>query len=308
MKAKLFCKTGQLEGTEFEISTEATIGRDSENTIQLNGKNVSEKHARIYYDKDQSSYFLEDLESLNGTQLDGAKVTGQEKLAGFHVITFAKAFDFVFQVDSSVSEETALDLDPWAIDADLPSPLEEGEPASRTPQSTVENVEGEATAVQESFAPIPRFQQEESSEDVEGAATTAQESFAPIPQFQQGESRQLGEESTSERTLSQQLPDDTRVLLEVKNKEGAVSIFDLKEGENFVGRSPDCEVFIDDSSVSRRHSIITILSGKTSIRDLGSVNHTLLEDKRIDSEVELLPNARVQIGTIELRLVIQKGL
>ncbi len=93
MKAKLFCKTGQLEGTEFEISTEATIGRDSENTIQLNRKKVSEKHARIYYDKDQSSYFLEDLESLNGTQLDGAKVTGQEQLAGFHVITFGKAFD-----------------------------------------------------------------------------------------------------------------------------------------------------------------------------------------------------------------------
>jgi len=333
-KAKLFCKTGRFEGTEFEISTEATIGRVSENTIQLNGKNVSEKHARIYYDKDQSSYFLEDLESLNGTQLDGAKVTGQEKLARFHVITFAKAFDFVFQVDSSVSEETALDLDPWAIDADLPSPLEEGDQASRTPQSTGEDVEGEATAVQESFAPIPQFQQEESSEDVEGAATAVQESFAPIPQFQQGESPQLGEESTSERTLSQQLPvdpqlppeveaegdhqvedqstspqsDDTRVLLEVKNKEGAISIFDLKEGENFVGRSPDCEVFIDDSSVSRQHAIITVSSGRTCIRDLGSVNQTLLEDTRIDSEVELRPNQKVQIGTIEVRLVIQKGL
>ena len=294
---------------EFEFSTEATIGRDSENTIQLNRKGVSDKHARIYYNKDEGSYFLEDLESLNGTQLDGAKVTGQEQLARFHVITFAKAFDFVFQVNSSVSEKTALDSDPWASDSDLPPSLEEGEQASRTPQSAVEDVWGGATAVQESFAPIPQFQQEESSplEEESTSERTILSQQVPIHPQLPPEVEAKGEHQIEDQPEAPQ-SDDSRVLLEVKNKEGAVSTFDLKEGENVVGRSPDCQVFIDDSSVSRRHAIITVSSGKTCIRDLGSVNHTFLEDQRIDSEAELRPNLKVEIGTIELRLVIQKGL
>ena len=51
---------------------EITIGRNSANDITINNLAVSDRHARIV--RDQSGYFVEDLNSTNGTFVNGRKI------------------------------------------------------------------------------------------------------------------------------------------------------------------------------------------------------------------------------------------
>ncbi len=65
---------------EFYDLTEqtTTIGRRKYNSIQLLDKYISSNHAKIVMD--EGEYFLEDLESVNGTYLNGTKIEDVVKL------------------------------------------------------------------------------------------------------------------------------------------------------------------------------------------------------------------------------------
>ncbi|MBF5041013.1 FHA domain-containing protein [Aggregicoccus sp. 17bor-14] len=63
-----------------------------------------------------------------------------------------------------------------------------------------------------------------------------------------------------------------------------------------LGRSPSCEVSLEDDKVSRRHARIFRLEGQTRICDLGSRNGTAVNGERIEGEAVLLPGDRVQVG------------
>ena len=53
-----------------------------------------------------------------------------------------------------------------------------------------------------------------------------------------------------------------------------------------IGRSPDCHVFLDDVTVSRRHAeIVREDDNRYVIRDLGSLNGTFVNRHRIESAV-----------------------
>ncbi len=104
MRARLFTRTGELAGASFEIGAEATIGRAADNQIVLPGGLVSARHARIAFDPGQACYRLEDLGSRNGTLLNGSRLSGAEALGRLEVITFAGAFDFVFQLLDASAE------------------------------------------------------------------------------------------------------------------------------------------------------------------------------------------------------------
>jgi hypothetical protein len=71
--------------------------------------------------------------------------------------------------------------------------------------------------------------------------------------------------------------------------------FAVDAGRTVVGRSPDCDVFLDDVTVSRRHAEIVRDGDRLVIRDLGSLNGTFVNRRRID-EAELEDDDEVQIG------------
>jgi FHA domain/zinc-ribbon domain len=66
-----------------------------------------------------------------------------------------------------------------------------------------------------------------------------------------------------------------------------------------IGRSPDCDIFLDDVTVSRRHAEILREGETTSIRDLGSLNGTFVNRRRIETAV-LEDDDEVQIGKYRL--------
>jgi hypothetical protein len=66
-----------------------------------------------------------------------------------------------------------------------------------------------------------------------------------------------------------------------------------------VGRSPDCDVFLDDVTVSRRHAQVLRQDGRFVIEDKGSLNGTFLNRRRIESG-QLEDGDEVQIGKYKL--------
>jgi len=73
--------------------------------------------------------------------------------------------------------------------------------------------------------------------------------------------------------------------------------FDLREGENIVGRDRDAAIRIDAASISRRHARIIIAGEQATLEDLGSKNGTSLRGKRIRLS-HLTDGDRILFGTV----------
>jgi hypothetical protein len=80
-----------------------------------------------------------------------------------------------------------------------------------------------------------------------------------------------------------------------------------RAGEHFVptdanptlGRSPDCDIFLDDVTVSRQHAILRRNDRSFVIEDQGSLNGTFVNRRRIES-AELGDGDELQIGKYRL--------
>ena len=74
----------------------------------------------------------------------------------------------------------------------------------------------------------------------------------------------------------------------------------LPEGERTtIGRSPDNDIFLDDVTVSRQHAVLIRRGDEFFIEDLGSLNGTYVNRKRIES-ARLEGGDEVQVGKYRL--------
>jgi pSer/pThr/pTyr-binding forkhead associated (FHA) protein len=71
------------------------------------------------------------------------------------------------------------------------------------------------------------------------------------------------------------------------------------EERTLIGRSPECDVFLDDVTVSRRHAELVRDGERFTITDLGSLNGTFVNRKRIET-AELEDDDELQIGKYRL--------
>jgi pSer/pThr/pTyr-binding forkhead associated (FHA) protein len=107
-----------------------------------------------------------------------------------------------------------------------------------------------------------------------------------------------------------ELADESAESLEEMGLEGPALVVRSgggRQGETFhpqgerttIGRSPDCGIFLDDVTVSRRHAVLVERDGAFTIEDQGSLNGTFLNRKRIES-AELENGDELQIGKYRL--------
>jgi pSer/pThr/pTyr-binding forkhead associated (FHA) protein len=72
------------------------------------------------------------------------------------------------------------------------------------------------------------------------------------------------------------------------------------DGERFtVGRDTDSDVFLDDVTVSRNHAVIVRRGSDLDIDDLGSLNGTYVNRRRIESH-RMEDGDEIQIGKFKL--------
>ena len=75
--------------------------------------------------------------------------------------------------------------------------------------------------------------------------------------------------------------------------------FTLEHERITIGRSPDCEIFLDDVTVSRKHAVITKNGDDFRIEDEGSLNGTFVNKRRVEA-AELENGDELQIGKYRL--------
>jgi hypothetical protein len=66
-----------------------------------------------------------------------------------------------------------------------------------------------------------------------------------------------------------------------------------------IGRHPDCEIFLDDVTVSRNHALLIHRADHWHLDDCGSLNGTYVNRSRIESQ-QLKEGDEVQIGKYKL--------
>ena len=71
------------------------------------------------------------------------------------------------------------------------------------------------------------------------------------------------------------------------------------DAETTIGRSPDCGIFLDDVTVSRKHAVLVERDGGFFIEDQGSLNGTFVNRKRVES-AQLDDGDELQIGKYRL--------
>jgi pSer/pThr/pTyr-binding forkhead associated (FHA) protein len=291
MKARLFCTTGLFSGANFEFVREATIGKSKANSIMLEPAIISKRHARIFWNDAAQCYMLEDLGSRNGTQVDGVRVNKKEKLGALSIITFAQKFDFIFQaVDNyeegagekgAVRQITTAAVAPKSKSrhTTLASIRAKEETAEVAPQSGKVNGKWNGKTMLESEPLTVRVVPAEKT----APSRNGQTLFEAI--------------TASKKMAASQLA----FFLEVIGRD--TKTFRLKNGENFLGRSPECEIAIDDPSISRRHAVLIVKSGKVIVKDLGSRNHTFAGKQTVVTEAEVELNTTLRFGKVEAQLI-----
>ncbi|MCA9260180.1 MAG: FHA domain-containing protein, partial [Planctomycetales bacterium] len=77
--------------------------------------------------------------------------------------------------------------------------------------------------------------------------------------------------------------------------------FDLRAADSTLGRSPECDIVLEQAAVSRRHAVIAREGELYFIRDNGSRNGTFVNQERVVGRRELATGDVITICDIQLR-------
>jgi hypothetical protein len=138
---RLVVRQGPIQGQIFELTkNEVSIGRDISNDFVINDAEVSRKHAKLTLEGDR--YKIEDLNSTNGTYIDGRRLIGPHVLAIGEIIMFGDNVGVVFDGEPATPDVTIpgrLDLGSTPVAA-IPTPEEIFTPAPVLPAPEASNL------------------------------------------------------------------------------------------------------------------------------------------------------------------------
>lgn len=108
---------------------------------------------------------------------------------------------------------------------------------------------------------------------------------------------ELGETGESEAVTNPPAASGESLVIRTGGRAGDSFTLD---GEQFtIGRGPDADVFLDDVTVSRSHAVVVRRADGLHIDDLGSLNGTYVNRRRIESH-RLEDGDELQVGKYKL--------
>ncbi len=113
------------------------------------------------------------------------------------------------------------------------------------------------------------------------------------------ETGEISELSPEQHRAVEALPRGSALLI-VQRGPGTGARYLLDTPESVAGRHPDCDIFLDDITVSRHHVRFTRDEGRMTCEDLGSLNGTYVNRALLDGAVVLRTGDEVQIGKFRL--------
>jgi pSer/pThr/pTyr-binding forkhead associated (FHA) protein len=274
-----------------------TLGRGEDNEIWLDDDLASRHHAELAWD--QETIYITDCDSLNGVLLNGQRIRrsaivepGALLEIGSHHFLFEKAEE----PRTPAEQDDPLVRHVWHSTADLhmenatvpmAQPVED-EDTLRQPLSSdalgTRPVEDEDT-IREPLnmdAPLP-------SGPLTPPPIELQETAAlrPVPSTPQ--------------------PSGIAGMFTIRDGEMAGYSFVLDRPVLTIGRGPECDVAINDVSISRRHAQVLRQANGNYVQDLASRNGTKVNDEPLHAPHLLQPADVVCLGSIRLEYALMQG-
>lgn len=142
--------------------------------------------------------------------------------------------------------------------------------------------------------------------DIMSFSVTFKTSTAKLLDRQPGEkTEQLARRMVQEVLASLGGGESEPTALRVMNgsDEGLRFEFEEDQAEVVIGRSPECDVVLDEQNTSRRHCLIKRTWNGFTAQDLGSKNGVLVNGKKIDLVTPIKDGDEVQIGGVKLAFI-----
>jgi len=286
---------------------EVSIGRVEENTIRLDERNVSRRHARLL--KDNGAVFAEDLSSYNGVWVNGDRVAGRREIKEGDLIRIG---DFHLELRG----EGLLRRAEEATQRTTAPARETTQPEIRMPagENTVTQVQAlphagaAAASASPSLAPRETAPLAPVSRD---AGRSASRSEQPRAEAARGEEAEDPHEATAIiriEMLSGLAGKQASALAGDKPKLVCVSTnlagreYEITKTEVVIGRTDDNDIVVDHRSVSRHHAKILVQAGRVTLVDMKSANGTLINGEEY-AQTDLKRGDLVELGHVRFRFV-----
>ena len=95
VRASLVIQGGDFAGMTYRLEADETlIGRNPTTNITLLDEGISREHSMVMFDETEGSFVIEDLQSTNGTKVNGKRVRSATLVAGDEIQVGNTRFEF----------------------------------------------------------------------------------------------------------------------------------------------------------------------------------------------------------------------
>jgi ABC-type multidrug transport system ATPase subunit len=324
--SKIVIREGPNPGQEFELSQSLTvIGRlpGAESEIIIDAPGVSRRHVQI--SRRDNQHIIEDLNSSNGTYLNGERLSAPAQLRSGDVIGLGLAIKLIYSEPALTEIQDVRDYLPAS--PEVPSGVAEtmigealpAEAQLETPPQLVVTVAGDAPEVfilTNDIITIGRDQ----NKDIVIASKIVSRSHAQLERtaggYQINVSPQAGNPVYIDgypATAPRQLHHGDKLRIGGQDPGSMVTMAYISPAEAIapeameitfdekslitIGRDPANDIVLDMPQVSRNHAEIERVGQRFRLIDLNSSNGTFVNDEQIVEEAWLKPTDTVRIGS-----------
>jgi pSer/pThr/pTyr-binding forkhead associated (FHA) protein len=307
-------------GEKIELVGELAVGRSAESDLVVSEGQPSRRHAIISVQDD--GVYVEDLESTNGTFVNGDKVAGKTLLAAGDEVAFdINKFKFEVQSAAPAGDATVLRevVDPnRTVLRSMPTldpPAEEAAPATPEPEQAAEVASPPEPAPppepeqppEPAPPPTPALAPEpEPPKAVKpGSWADPNEKNASSTQFFSPQDLAAMRGASIEEKVESDVP-----FLQVTSGSAAGSVIQLIPEGNMkewsIGNHAGRDIRFDDQGVSDFHTILVHENGRWKVVDQMSTNGTFVNGSKTISGY-LNSGDKIRIGTVECSFVLPGG-
>ncbi len=274
------------------------VGRMPENDLVIDNLGVSRFHARLHLD--DRRVFLEDAGSENGCQVNGERLTGRREIAPGDRITIGKHEVRVRSASpADAAERKPVQRKSDGFDGARTYLVGMNEGAPRDPLASPPLLP--SAAPEKEIAPMTEKRSAPVSTPIESSPRSASGDF----------DFDFVGSLADEPTLATELPPEAAAASPlhagfiVQHQDKLERIVAWKGEQVVAGRAADCDVVLGIDEVSRRHARFERAGDRFEVCDLGSVNGTFVNGRRVERQV-LHADDVIQIEDFKLTFVLDR--
>lgn len=279
--SKLIIKEGPEPGTEFELGQpEITIGRSPAADFTIVFPAVSGKHLKVTEEKGQ--FFVEDLNSSNGTYLNGQRLTTRKALKGGDKIQLGQSIILLFEVpfiDQTMIQSAPFDATMLEVDI---SDFDLGETAVASTPPVIEKAPPPVQPIIQTPPPPP--------------APTPKPKPTPAPLAP--EPGAGGETMMFEDFMASAPKMPPKIQVAVAG--AATKTYTLTAQQLTIGRADSNSIVVPSKIVSRQHAVLEkVGDGYRIVPYPEAGNPVLLAGRQLTGPHHLKHNDKMRIGGLD---------